>query len=144
MTNQHQGASPWAVPPAAWAASPPRPAPRSRLALGLAVTSLLLSLLALVAVVAIGALLFLGGGDEPLTGQIPGVQGQSLPGPGLAAAVRGRIQADGGDVTAMTCPATPRVAQGVVTVCHGQIDGGAWAVVVYFEDASGTYTLAPL
>jgi hypothetical protein len=31
-----------------------------------------------------------------------------------------------------------------VTVCHGTISGATWAVVVYFEDAQGRFTLNPL
>ena len=44
----------------------------------------------------------------------------------------------------MDCPDTRKVGQGVVTVCHGQIEGDDWAVIVYFEDELGSFTLNPL
>lgn len=68
----------------------------------------------------------------------------ALAGPDLKAAVQARIEDDDGEVTAMTCPDTPRVAQGVVTVCHGSIDRSEWAIVVLFEDDKGAYTLLPI
>jgi hypothetical protein len=41
----------------------------------------------------------------------------------------------------LSCPATPSVAQGVVSVCHATIDGDPRAVVVLFEDNAGSFTL---
>ena len=31
--------------------------------------------------------------------------------------------------------------KGVVSVCHGTVDDEDWAVVVFFEDNDGRYTL---
>ncbi|MET9023468.1 hypothetical protein ABZV93_26195 [Actinopolymorpha sp. NPDC004070] len=42
------------------------------------------------------------------------------------------------------CPDVASVVQGVVAVCHGTISGDQWAVIVYFEDAQGHYTLVPV
>jgi hypothetical protein len=49
-----------------------------------------------------------------------------------------------GDVSDLRRPDTPSVAQNVTTVCHGMISGSAYAVVVFFEDASGRFTLLPV
>ncbi|WP_460628369.1 hypothetical protein [Intrasporangium mesophilum] len=76
----------------------------------------------------------------PLTGTVPVAAGKSLPGDDLANAVEQRLDDGSSDIT-MDCPKTRKVAQGVVTVCHGQIDDEDWAVVVYFEDELGTFTL---
>jgi hypothetical protein len=84
-------------------------------------------------------------GGGPLTGGVPNLAaGAALRGSVLSAAVTDRIHIDGGDVSDMACPDTPSVDQGVVTVCHGWIDDEKWAVVVYFEDADGTFTLEPI
>jgi hypothetical protein len=85
------------------------------------------------------------GSSGPLTGQLSQAPaGAALSGADLAAAVSGRIQQDGGDVSRMSCPDTAGVAQGVVTVCHGVISGSDYAIVVYFEDKQGRFTLEPL
>jgi hypothetical protein len=119
----------------------------------MAVASLVMSAAALVGVLLIGAWLLFSGaplpGDDatPLTGQIASARpGSALPGAELSDAVRQRVEEDGGggDVSGMACPQTPSVDQGIVTVCHGTISGAAWAVVVYFEDAQGRFTLNPL
>jgi hypothetical protein len=79
-----------------------------------------------------------------LTGSVPIAAGKSLPGADLANAIEFRIHYSGATDISMNCPDTRKVAQGVVTVCHGQIEGGDWAVVVYFEDTVGSFTLATL
>ena len=55
-----------------------------------------------------------------------------------------RITKDDGDVSNMKCPDTPKVDAGIVAVCHGSIDGGRWAVVVFFENSRGRFTLDPI
>jgi uncharacterized protein DUF4333 len=147
-----------ATPPSyVWPASlmhPPTPQRNSTSAM--AVASLVLSLVALLGVVVIALLLMADGAsvpDEgegvrsggPLTGRVPNLSaGAALRGTVLAASVTDRIHIDGGDVSDMTCPDTPRVDQGVVSVCHGWIDDEQWAVVVYFEDDGGKFTLEPI
>ena len=139
----------WPPPPAAgW---PPPPAGvRRGTPWGLVVAGLVVSVCALVAVLALAGWLAITGvlfpvGGESLTGRLPEAPAEgALPGPVLASAVGSRITEDGGDVSTMTCPSTPSVAQGVVTVCHGSISGAAWSVVVIFEDAAGTFTLDPV
>jgi len=59
----------------------------------------------------------------------------------LAVVIGEVIEQDGGVVAGLRCPNTPLVGQGVVTVCHGTIDGGDRAVVVFFESKQGTFTL---
>jgi len=136
--------------PAPWQPPPPLPgAPGGR---GLAITALVLSLIALLGVVGVGVWVLgtVGPGSQdgsagPLTGQLaasPG--GASVTGATLASAVSARITQDGGDVSRMDCPPTPRVAQGVVTVCHGVVSSSDYAIVVYFEDPDGHFTLEPI
>jgi hypothetical protein len=44
----------------------------------------------------------------------------------------------------MNCPDTAKVGQGVVTVCHGVVSSSEYAIVVYFEDKDGHFTLDPI
>nr|WP_238344779.1 DUF4333 domain-containing protein [Actinopolymorpha cephalotaxi] len=108
----------------------------------LAIVSLVLSSLALLGVIVL-LVLFVGGGPGgggPLTGKLTtttaGVRGADL-----EDSVTNRITDDGGDVETMRCPDVASVVQGAVAVCHGSISGDDWAVIVYFEDAHGHYTL---
>lgn len=151
------GAATWSAPsgpgqPSAgwtqpWPPAPYVPAPRGGSGSGLAVAALVMSIIALVCVVGMGALAVLSGGgpgaSTPLTGTLPsGAKVAPLSGADLSRTVTARIAEDGGTVDEMQCPATPKIGQGVVTVCHGTVDGADWAVVVYFEDAIGSFTLA--
>jgi hypothetical protein len=117
----------------------------------LAITSLVLSALAMLGVIALAAWLLIAGPlgntgtSGPLTGQLPQPVAQGvLAGGDLSKAVSARIDQDGGDVSRMACPSTPRVTQGVVTVCHGVVSGSDYAIVVYFEDEQGHFTLNPV
>jgi hypothetical protein len=143
----HQGTDAHYSQPPVWPAMPPPPArPDRGSSSKLAIVSLVLSSLALLGVI-LALVLFLGGGGGggggPLTGKLPtttaGVRGADL-----EDVVTKRISDDGGDVEAMRCPDVASVAQGVVAVCHGSISGDEWAVIVYFEDAQGHYTLDPI
>ena len=132
--------------PGPGAAFVPQPVPTRS---GLPVTATVLAAAALAGVlgvivwlVAVGAPLPGEGNGGPLTGQVA-VRRTTLSGEDLASAVRQRIRDDGGDPSQMTCPDTPAVYQGVTTVCHGVIDEDDWAIVVFFEDSSGNYTLLP-
>jgi hypothetical protein len=116
--------------------------------LGLAVVSLLFSLLALLAVLAAGAWMFVSGiplpGEtkSPLTGTLPAVPTNGvLPGVSLATAVTATLQRNGEEVSNVTCADTPRVDQGVVTVCHGSSSGDPWGGVVVFENRDAQFTL---
>lgn len=155
MSMNQPPAEPAPAPPPGWgpAASyysvdgrapaplPPAPSPRS----GLAVTSLVLAAAALLGVLGIIAWLAAAGGSAgaPLTGQVA-VRSGTLPGGDLAAAVQQRIRDDGGNPWRISCPDTAAVSQNVTTVCHGRIDGEDWAIIVFFEDTSGSYTLLPV
>jgi hypothetical protein len=117
----------------------------------LAITALVLSAVALLGVLVVAVWVLIatepsdGGTSGPLTGQLstaPG--GGRVSGDALAQAVSERITQDGGEVSRMDCPETPKVGQGVVSVCHGVISLSDYAVVVYFEDKDGRFTLAPL
>jgi hypothetical protein len=119
---------------------------------GLAITALVLSAVALLGVLAVAVWVLVatapadqGGSTGPLTGQLSASTGGSrATGDTLARAVSARITQDGGDVSRMDCPETPKVGQGVVTVCHGVISLSDYAIVVYFEDKDGHFTLEPL
>jgi hypothetical protein len=121
---------------------------------GLAITSLVLSALALLGVIAVAVLVMVrtdpnnagpAGSSGPLTGQLAAsTSGGPVAGTQLAHAVSTRINQDGGNVTLMNCPDTAKVGQGVVTVCHGVVGSSEYAIVVYFEDQDGRFTLGPL
>lgn len=130
---------------------PPGPPPSPGLPPWLSVASLVVSAVSLLGLV--GVLLWLalvggpltGGGESTLTGQVPAMSTSGpLPGPELARVVGDVIEHDGAEAALMTCPDTPRLDQGVVTVCHGTIDAEGWAVVVYFETKQGLFTLQPV
>lgn len=141
--QMYQGTNEHSPQPPVWPAMPPPPVrPDRGSSSKLAIVSLVLSSLALLGVVVM-LVLFLGGGPGdggPLTGKLTtttaGVRGSDL-----EDMVTNRITDDGGEVEAMRCPDVASVVQGVVTVCHGSISGDQWAVIVYFEDAQGHYTL---
>lgn len=128
--------------------SPPAP-PEGRGGRGLAITALVLSIVALLLVLVVGAVVvftaaaFTEEGGEVLTGQLSAPPAGPVTGDILAQAVTARIIQDGGDVSRMDCPRTPKVGQGVVTVCHGVVESTDWAIVVLFEDEDGRFTLVP-
>jgi hypothetical protein len=112
------------------------------------VAALIVAIVALLGVLGVGAfavVTVLGSGGGPLTGRLPAVTpGAPLPGTALEKEVSARVGEDGGQVGRVTCPETRTIAQGAVTVCHASVDGADWAIVVFFEDAQGTYTLSPV
>ena len=143
------------LPPAAYGPSPievrveaPRPAGR-----GLAIAGVVLGGVALLGVVLLGVFAFVitflgpldggGGGGYygPMRGTIAPVKGSPLTGPALADEVTRTVRDDGGYPEGVVCPATAEVAQDVTTVCHGTDDGVDTSFVVFFEDATGAYTL---
>jgi hypothetical protein len=111
----------------------------------LSIVSLIVSVVALIGVAAVAVFTLGSGGSYPLTGQLETAPASApLSGPQLVEVLTDVIEEDGGEVTQLKCPATPRVDQGVVTVCHGSIDDEDWAIVVYFEDTQGRFTLQPI
>jgi hypothetical protein len=82
-----------------------------------------------------------GGGYGPMRGTVASVKGSPLSGQTLADEVTRRVRDDGGYPEGISCPGTVEVAQDVTTVCHGTDDGEDSSFVVFFEDASGVYTL---
>lgn len=129
---------------------------------GIAIAALALSGLSFLGVLVLTAIILLapaadvvsGGGGSggssgsgtsgPLTGRLDNPPSGTLSPSDLQTAVTGVVQGGMGDVSGMTCPATPSVAQGVVTVCHGTVEGDEWAFAVFFEDAAGRFTVAPV
>lgn len=135
----------WALPSAAPSAS------ADRTSLGPAIVSMVFSLLALLGVLALAGWMVVSGthlpGEtkSPLTGKLPAVPTNGmLQGARLVAAVGATVGHDVSEVSNLKCPDTPRVAQGVVTVCHGSISGDEWGVVVFFENRDGNFTLLPV
>ena len=109
---------------------------------GLAVTAIVLSGLALLGVLAMAVFFFagpmLGGGSYVLTGEVTVVdKGASYS--ALQDALVAAIEDDGGSVDEIVCPERSQVGQGLVTVCHGSVDGFDWTGVVVFEDDEGSF-----
>jgi len=59
----------------------------------------------------------------------------------MSVAVALRLQRNGEEVSNLTCAEAARVAQGVVTVCHGFSGSDPWGAVVVFENRDGQFTL---
>lgn len=162
----HPAPSPAPQPPAGAAAHPPAaypasyqpwasPVPQttSRPGLILGVISLVVSGLALLGVLGLTVWAF-GDGHAglpmedmapppPLTGQLaPAGSGDAVSSDDLTAEITERMEQDGAWVEDMRCPGVPRVAQGVVSVCHSTMDDAEWAIIVFFEDSEGSYTLS--
>jgi hypothetical protein len=116
--------------------------PRGR---GLAIAAIIMSSIALLAVLLVGLILL---GGLAFTGSANGNvslgAGGGLGGDSLEQAVRSAMTGTGSEVTAMDCPDTEKVDQGVVSVCHGTMDGSDWSFVVFFESAGGQFTVAAL
>jgi hypothetical protein len=131
----------YAVPaPPAAPHQPLAPAPRG--GNGLAITAIVLSGLALLSVLAMAAFLVIGsatgGGSSALTGEVTVVD-KGASHSDLQAALVSAIEDDGGSVDEIVCPDRSQVGQGLVTVCHGSVDGFDWTGVVVFEDDKGTF-----
>jgi hypothetical protein len=69
------------------------------------------------------------------------VAGQAYSGVLLQDEVRRLVRANGGNVSSVSCPATPAVAPGAVTECRGVVDGSQWGFQVTFKDGLGHFTL---
>ncbi len=79
------------------------------------------------------------------TGKVVSVgAGGGLDGGSLEQAVRSAMSSNGGEVTSIDCPDTAKVDQGVVSVCHGTMDGSDGPFVVFFESPSGDFTVTAL
>ena len=129
----------YAAPQQMWAPQPFTPAPRQTN--GLAITAIVLSGLALLSVLAMAVFLFLGPGGSGswvLSGQVTPVD-KGVTGPTLEEALGRAIADDGGSVDELECPVRSQVGQGLVTVCHGSVDGWDWTGVVVFEDDAGSF-----
>ena len=110
---------------------------------GLAIAAIVISGLALLSVLAMAAFFFVGpilggGSGYVLSGEVTVVdKGASYS--ALQDALVAAIEDDGGSVDEIVCPERSQVGQGLVTVCHGSVDGFDWTGVVVFEDEDGTF-----
>lgn len=134
-----QGQAPW---PASGQYQPFSSAPKG--GNGLAVTAIVLSGLALLGVLAMAAFVFvgpiMGGAGYALSGEVTVVdKGASYS--DLQEALVTAIEDDGGSVDEIVCPERSQVGQGLVTVCHGSVDGFDWTGIVVFEDDEGSFVL---
>lgn len=122
-----------------WAPQPFPPAPKG--GNGLAITAIVMSGLALLSVLAMAAFIFLGSGGSGgwvLSGKVTVVD-KGVSDLALQDALVTVIEDDGGSVDDLECPLRSQVGQGLVTVCHGSVDGWDWTGVVVFEDDDGTF-----
>jgi hypothetical protein len=111
---------------------------------GLAITAIVLSGLALLTVLAMAVFLFvggmMGGSGYALTGEVTVVdKGASYS--DLQDALTAVVEDDGGSVDEIVCPERSQVGQGLVTVCHGSVDGFDWTGIVVFEDDEGSFVV---
>lgn len=148
------------APPVAWPAGyspnahPATTQPSSRPGLVLGIISLIASSLALLGVIGLFAWTFtsspmglppddFGPPPAPLTGQLSSVpNGGQVTAADLTGEIADRLEKDGWLVEDMRCPQVTGLAQGTVSVCHATLDDGDWAVIIFFEDSKGTYTLS--
>lgn len=164
MSNQSYPPNPFAPPghqppqqdPQAWApvqqtgyAAPPPSSfapqqtfgPPPKRGNGVAITAVVLSALALFTSLALVAFLFFGPsspGTYVLTGEVTVVD-KGATYSALQEALATTIEDDGGLVDEIVCPDRSQVGQGLVTVCHGSVDGFDWTGVVVFEDDEGSF-----
>lgn len=117
-------------------------APAPKAGNGLALTAIVLSGLALLGVLAMAAFFFvgpfMGGGSYVLAGEVTVVD-KGASHSDLQESLVTAIEDDGGSVDEIVCPERSQVGQGLVTVCHGSVDGFDWTGVVVFEDDEGTF-----
>lgn len=126
-------------------AAPHQPfAPAPKGGNGLAITAIVLSGLALLSVLAMAAFLILGplmgGGHYVLYGEVA-ASGGAVTDVVLQDALNSALEDEGSTVDELTCPGESKVGQGLVTVCHGSVDGFDWTGIVVFEDADGTFVV---
>jgi hypothetical protein len=69
------------------------------------------------------------------------IAGHIYPGALLQDEVARVVRGDGGEVTSLSCPPTPAVVLGAVSVCQGMVDGSRWSFQVTFRDRLGHFTL---
>lgn len=125
--------------------APPQPyTPAPRGGNGLAVTAIVLSGLALLSVLAMAAFLFLGplggGAHYVLYGEVHTTGGVATDAD-LQDAITAALEDEGSSAEDLTCPGESKVGQGLVTVCHGSVDGFDWTGIVVFEDEDGTFVV---
>ena len=127
-----------------WAPQPFAAAPKR--GNGLAITAIVMSGLALLAVLGMAAFMAVGTATAPswvLQGEVTVVD-KGVQGPELERALTSIIEDDGSYVGEIACPVRSQVGQGLVSVCHGSVDDWDWTGVVVFEDEAGTFIVNQL
>jgi hypothetical protein len=82
----------------------------------------------------------MAGSGYALTGEVTVVdKGASYS--DLQDALTAVVEDDGGSVDEIVCPERSQVGQGLVTVCHGSVDGFDWTGIVVFEDDEGSFVV---
>lgn len=111
----------------------------------LAITALVVAALALLMASGLFVFVVASGGPsfaEGKAGTAPQVvAGQEYPGRLLENELTRLIRSDWGEVTSLSCPATPAVEADTVTVCHGVVDELDSTYKVTFEDSRGHFTV---
>lgn len=113
---------------------------------GLAITAIVLSVLALlgvVLVVALGALMYFAGSgydNYTLYGRAEASQGQVAHNE-LELAIRKAIEDDGGTPSKVECPETSTAGPGLSVMCDTTIDDAGWVAVVVFANDQGEFAL---
>ena len=130
---------PYAAPGQMWAPQPFAPAPKQ--SSGLAITAIVISGLALLSVLAMALFAFFGPGGSGtwvLSGTVTPID-KGVTDEALQKALGIALDDDGSSVDTLVCPVRSQVGQGLVTVCHGSVDGLDWTGVVVFEDDAGSF-----
>lgn len=154
MSNPFTPPNPYtSVPPAVpqapapgvqqWA-TPPMGVPAQRASSGLAIAAIVMSSVALLAVLGMAIFVFAfaapWGAAPPLTGTAS-ITGGVTTADSLERELTRLIEEAGGDVEALECPETSRVAQGEVAVCRGSVSTFDWTGIVVFEDTEGKFVV---
>lgn len=131
----------YAGPGPGWGPQQPfAPAPKS--GNGLAIAAIVLGSLALLGVLALALFMslgpLLGPSSYVLSGKVTTIDKGASDGD-LQESLTVAIKGDGGQVAQIHCPLRSQVGQGLVTVCHGSVDGLDWTGVVVFEDDAGSF-----
>ncbi len=139
----HPPASPYAAGPQPYGWMPPAPPAQGR---GLAIAALVLSGLALLVALGVGAgLVYLGSGAgyTALTGELGAVEGERVAGADLETAITDLHESTGSLVEMVACPESSTVSVETVVTCRSVVDGADWIEHVLLHE-DGTFTLLRL
>jgi hypothetical protein len=137
----HAPGQTWQQPPPVTFGYPP-----PRQGNGLAIAGVVLGGLALLGVILMALFIGVGSASAPsyvLSGKVAPI-GKTVVGSELQSSLTKAVEDDGGSVDEISCPDSSAVGQGLVTVCHGSVDGMDWTGIVVFEDEAGTFIVNQL